>query len=69
MITWNSRFAKRLVMLLNLIAVCKGELKVLHKFKYWAIPVNEDTPLWKTNFAFSPKTIKLLAYYPSDPIM
>ena len=25
-------------------------------------------PLWKISFAFSPKIIKLLTYYPLDPI-
>ena len=28
----------------------------------WTILVNEDIHQWKTNFTFSPKKIKLLAY-------
>ena len=34
----------------------------------WAIPVNENTPPWKSKLAISLKTTKLLAYYPSEPI-
>ena len=30
----------------------------------WAIPVNEDTPLRKTNFAFSPQDNKITGLLP-----
>ena len=34
----------------------------------WAIPVNEDTPPWKSKMAFPPMTMIKSAFYPSKQI-